>query len=379
MHSTDKVIVMKIKSVEVKNFKSIEELNIELGNLTIISGANSVGKSSFIQTVLLLKQNERIFTHDIDWGREELVNNVTVNGDLVELGNKNNLLFIEANDDSVEIKIHNFESTYGLQYSDNSWKASQFFEGQAPPESMFDVEQFCYLHTNRVAPRMTYPLSDNDINQDSLGCQGQYTAHFLSKNKHRKLAISELKHEDSVTDYMLENVSKWLGDISDNIDVTANSNENTMQATITYSYVYDNTKTKELSPLSIGFGVSYVLPIVTALLKSKPGDLLIIENPEAHLHPKAQANLAKLLALTANNGVQIILETHSDHILNGIRVSCKNGEISEEKLKVYFFNKRDDSLAVEAQEIKISSDGSVSDWPVGFFDEWDSQLSKLLW
>ncbi|WP_180834594.1 AAA family ATPase, partial [Vibrio parahaemolyticus] len=66
-----------------------------------------------------------------------------------------------------------------------------------------------------------------------------------------------------------------------------------------------------------------VLPIVLALLVTKPGGLVIIENPEAHLHPKGQSYLGRLIQRTAEAGVQVIIETHSDHLLNGIRVAAR--------------------------------------------------------
>ena len=67
------------------------------------------------------------------------------------------------------------------------------------------------------------------------------------------------------------------------------------------------------------------------------GELIVIENPETHLHPKGQANLAKLIALVAEQGVQIIIETHSDHIINGLRVATKQKFIKPNNSKVLFF------------------------------------------
>lgn len=74
---------------------------------------------------------------------------------------------------------------------------------------------------------------------------------------------------------------------------------------------------------NVGFGISYVLPIVLALVKAKKGELIILENPEAHLHPRGQRKMGELIARAAQGGVQVIVETHSDHILNGIRFVCK--------------------------------------------------------
>jgi len=379
---------MHIKNVEIQNFKSIEHLTLGLSNLTLIAGANSVGKSTFIQALLLLKQNEKAILECSGYKKSQEIDGMSINGKLVELGHKSNLLFIEAKNDFIDIAVSTVNRSVEIQFDSYVWRGLQKGEPVEKSErhmmfmneiNLFNAKKFTYLHTNRTPPQMTYALSEDDINKDSLGVQGEYTAHFLAKNKHRKLSIDKLKHKNSITNLLLENVSKWMGEITDKIDITATANENIMQATLTYSYVYGKQKTKELNPLNVGFGVSYVLPVITALLKAKPDDIVLIENPEAHLHPKGQANLARLIAIAASNNVQIILETHSDHILNGIRVATREGDIKKEQTKVYYFNKKVDALAVQAQEVTIESDGSISDWPAGFFDEWDNQLGKLLW
>jgi predicted ATPase len=85
------------------------------------------------------------------------------------------------------------------------------------------------------------------------------------------------------------------------------------------------------------------------------------------------------LAIAANNGVQIIVETHSDHFLNGVRVATKNKIITPEKSQIYFFEKEKNGLNTIPRSINIDVDGKLSDWPKSFFDEWDNQLDKLLW
>lgn len=89
--------------------------------------------------------------------------------------------------------------------------------------------------------------------------------------------------------------------------------------------------------LNMGFGVSYSLPIIVALLSAREGDILVLENPEAHLHPRGQRKIGELVALAAANGVQIFMETHSDHVLNGIRLSVRNKKISSDKDKNKLF------------------------------------------
>ena len=119
------------------------------------------------------------------------------------------------------------------------------------------------------------------------------------------------------------------------------------------------------------------MPIILILLKANKDDIVIVENPESHLHPKAQVELARLCAKASMEGVQIVIETHSDHFLNAIRVAIKEELISENMVSIYFFNREEKNIDVA--EIKVNKNGKIDKWPKGFFDEWDIQLEKLLW
>ncbi len=88
---------------------------------------------------------------------------------------------------------------------------------------------------------------------------------------------------------------------------------------------------------NVGFGITYVLPILVAILSSRAGALLLIENPEAHLHPKGQAEMGALLARAASCGIQVLIETHSDHVLNGIRVATHDGIIEPQDIQLHYF------------------------------------------
>lgn len=383
---------MSLKNIKLKNFKSFENLDLELSGLNILAGANSVGKSTVIQSLLLMKQNQintrtvpKKTLHSI---ADFELNRFDVNGELASLGSEKSLLYIDAQDDEMSIAVsggnYSFElykeeqepwkMQIRLHSNDGSYKATGTFD--LVPKS---IVSFSYLSTNRAPPQIIYPLSDYDVANHSIGIYGQYTAHYLAEKRANPLTIKALKHQGSRTDLLLENVSHWLAQISENVDVTAKVLPEANQAAITYSYSYGNNKSREITPLNVGFGVTHALPVVTLLLMATPGETIIIENPEAHLHPKGQANLAKLISLVAGNGVQVIIETHSDHILNGIRVATKEGIIKPEHSKVFFFQHKKDSLACMATEIEIQADGSVNQWPKGFFDEWDNQLDKLLW
>ena len=120
--------------------------------------------------------------------------------------------------------------------------------------------------------------------------------------------------------------------------------------------------------------------MIVAPLNAKPGDLLIIENPEAHLHPSAQSKIGMLLALAAQNGVQVIVETHSDHVINGIRVMVKGheayGKVESDITKIHFFHQNDNEVG--RRVLTVGPTGKLSGWPKGFFDEWEKNLRTLI-
>jgi predicted ATPase len=128
----------------------------------------------------------------------------------------------------------------------------------------------------------------------------------------------------------------------------------------------------------MGFGLSYSLGIVCALLLTKPGGLVVIENPEAHLHPRGQSYIGRLIARAALAGVQVIIETHSDHLLNGIRVGARlDDDYVGEGFKVYYVSGVQDSEST-VEEISIGENGQLSSWPEGFFDQQAYDLKTLM-
>ena len=116
--------------------------------------------------------------------------------------------------------------------------------------------------------------------------------------------------------------------------------------------------------------------IISALSCSKDS-LFVIENPEIHLHPKAQSKLLDFFCFLAARGLQIIIETHSDHIFNGLRKNIKMSRISERDSSIYFFKQNEDLIS-EPVKISVSKDGVIQNHEKGLFDQFDEDLDELL-
>jgi predicted ATPase len=144
-----------------------------------------------------------------------------------------------------------------------------------------------------------------------------------------------------------------------------------------YAGTENGSSIKGLKTKNVGFGLSCSLPVIVALLSASPNSLLIIENPEAHLHPRGQSKMAELITLAAQAGVQIIIETHSDHIFNGLRKAIATKKIDKDNVKIHFFELNEDNIS-ENTEIQLSEKGRILNYKKGLFDQFDEDLDELL-
>jgi len=364
---------MKIERVEIKNFKSFKKAEIKLNTFNLITGVNSSGKSSFIQSLLLAKQNEEKF-YSFRGGKM-----ANINDKYVRLGNKKDILFRDVLKENVEIKLFSKSIYHNFIFNTENLRIEQIELLPEGDENNFNLffDDFQYISTDRIEPKISYNLSDEDIERNLIGFRGEYTAHYLAKNGEKNIE-NDLRHKGSKTAQLLENVSLWLGEISHKIEVKAKIYDGLQQVNLTYNYTYGDRITKDYTPLNVGFGITYVLPIIVAILKAKKGDLVIIENPESHLHPAGQSKIAELCAIASANGVQIILETHSDHILNGIMIATKNKILKANESKIYFFKKEKGELETKIDELNINSEGKIDKWPKDFFDQYENDMMELL-
>lgn len=366
-----------INHLRIRNFKCFENLNVELSNLNVFAGINSMGKSSVIQAILLLRQSYEMGT---------LSKGLHLNGELTQIGTGFDLMYRNSEKDEVSIELTVGNDTTSWQYKYNKESDYQEIEHTDINQEKIDIinifsPTFSYISAERIGPQRYYKQSYHEIyERNQVGFRGELFADYLAKRGlEDKVENKCVLFDRDTSEHLLYQTEKWLSVISPGIHINPKQYQEAGLVGIEYK-VYGS----DYTPVNVGFGLSYVVPIIVSLLKAKQGDLVIIENPEAHLHPKGQRKMGELIARASAGGVQVILETHSDHILNGIRLSVKNGAISRSNIRLnYFYQKVESDLAlgerVTHQKCSpvILEDGSLSDWPDGFFDEWDKALDEL--
>lgn len=123
-----------------------------------------------------------------------------------------------------------------------------------------------------------------------------------------------------------------------------------------------------VSIADVGFGVSQTLPVLVALQAARPGQMVYLEEPEIHLHPRAQSAMAQVLANAAKRGVRVVAETHSSLLLLGIQTLVAEGKLPPEMVKLHWFKRRPNDGATEVKSADLDETGAFGDWPEDFAD-----------
>ena len=133
-----------------------------------------------------------------------------------------------------------------------------------------------------------------------------------------------------------------------------------------------------VSIADVGFGVSQVLPVLVALLVAEPGQLVYLEQPELHLHPRAQYALAKILAETAKRGVKLVVETHSALLLLNVQTLVAQRDLDPNLVKLHWFSRSDEDGTTSIESADLDKNGAFGDWPEDFGDiEWKAEGAYL--
>lgn len=364
-----------IKQIEIKNFKSLKRADISVSNLNLLMGLNGMGKSSFIQTLLLLMQSDKLEERVID-----------LNGILVQIGQGRDALYQYAEEEKIAFELTfeghpKFSWKFGYQKDKEKLTAESGYTKDQMSFFRDNTKRFQYIRAERIGPRDIYEASSVVVaDKKQLGLLGEYAAYYINVFGQEHEVTEQLRHTKANSNNLLAQVNTWMKEISPGVSLNTKYVPEVNKVILDYQFDLINDKTNSFRPKNVGFGISYVLPIVLALLTAEEGKIIVIENPESHIHPRGQAELGKLISLAASIGAQLFVETHSDHILNGIRVAVKDNLVDKSKVNVLYFEKTttEKEQFTKITPIKVDCNGELSDYPANMMDEWSNQLLKLL-
>ena len=373
-----------ITRLDLRHFKCFRELKLPLGSLTLLSGVNASGKSSVLHALGLLQQTIR----EHEWSRRLLLNGVSVRLGVVS--------------DVVDQVYGRRECEIGLVYADREYR--WWFRGERSEMSMVvsgvqvgeeeigspkllrrlmpveiendplaeHLESLTYLTAERMGPREVYQLDDPQA-APVVGPTGEDAVRVLHLGRD-EVVLSALRLGDRPPTrwwQVIGRMERFFPGCGLSIEAIPHANAVTLG-------LRTSPSTEFHRPINTGFGLTQVLPLVVAAVSAKEDDLLLIENPEVHLHPSGQAAMGEFLVEVAAAGVQVLIETHSDHILNGVRRAVKNRVLPPDEVLLHFFRPRNESEEGERPQVEspaIDAAGNVDAWPEGFFDQFDKDTS----
>ena len=366
-----------ITEIRLENFKRFRNLSLKGEALTVLTGANGAGKTSVLHSLLLARQ----------MSRQPDRSHVELNGvDTLELGGAEDVIHRDSSDDLAAVQVVDPQGRSGrwsfrATGSDDARTLNAIVVDRPddfPKALAGPAPQFCYLCAERLGPRDVLGASAADVAELDVGPRGEFVAQVLASFDRARVSDGRIEGSSAETQLasLLHQTESWMAKLVRPIQIDAQWFPNTSVTRLRFKT--PGLRSEWTRAPNAGFGVSYALPIVVAALRAEVGGLLLIENPEAHLHPAGQSRIGSFLAQVAADGVQIFLETHSDHVLNGIRVAVadRKAALSPDQTVIHFFRAEDDEGPI-LQSMELSRTGQISAWPAGFFDQALDDLAAL--
>ena len=345
-------LIMNNIKFTMNGFKCFDEKKtFDLNRLTLLTGANSGGKSSVIQALLLTKKAAYSNNSEISLADKEFA---------LDLGGFSDI----ASRDSISFEIDGKQWMIRIEDNDDDGEIIKFRTEHADELRKIFSTDFSFLAADRDAPSYQYSYKGKG---DLCNCHGSNMGDVYNKHEYDNVTSNRsLKGNENKLKPLLND---WVDYIFPDVKlIIKNAGDNMYK-------IVDHDK---FAATNIGFGITYALPILINGLLVKDGGWLIVENPEAHLHPKAQSNMGYFLACIASAGVRVIVETHSEHIVNGIRrfVLKQDTELKASDIAIYFFKK--DSKEKNIEKIDVDKEGNLSKLPVDFFDQVRQDMHEII-
>lgn len=388
-----------LNRLDLFDFKCFELLKLPLSSLTLLSGTNASGKSSVLQALVLLHQTMR----DHEWASRILLNGAAIKlgtvGDVVDKVNGRKTVGLGLLDgdleyrwsfsgeraemsmgiDSVSVDEVVHDRPIALQYLLPPLIDSQtaVVIESAPDHGVsvlqlnidslaYRLRGLTYITAERIGPREFYAIEET---ASVVGPAGEHAVSVLHLGRDEHVIDGLIL--EGVPPTRLRQVEARMRQFFPGCGLVVLQ---VPQANAVTLGLRTSEDTDFHRPIHVGFGLTQILPIIVAALSTKVGGILLIENPEVHLHPAGQALMGRFLAEVAKAGVQVIVETHSDHVLNGIRRAVKDEQLTPEQVAIHFFKPRSNEIA-QVTSPQINRMGDIDVWPDGFFDQFDRDMN----
>ncbi|ELA7286601.1 AAA family ATPase [Vibrio parahaemolyticus] len=346
-----------LSEIKLKDFKSLTRETLKFSPLTIVTGINSSGKSTVIQSILLSIRHARL---ENKYKMESLTKYLD---DFKQIRNKNN------NAKEIKIDIVSDEGKHELFITIDGVKSEgELNFGIDLPIDDLSPELF-YLTANRQGPEEVVAISSSKV-----GSSGQFVFGYFDSVKDKALPEDLCCFKESRT--LAYQVGQWLSQITDTKTELKTESLSSSQVKV----YFEDATLGQVSPCNLGAGMSYVAKVIILCLVAKKGDLVIIENPEIHLHPKAQAALGVFFSFIASSGIQLVVETHCEHLINKVRHQVFEKALEKDQVVIHYkanIEKEFQQLFLNGNGHYIDQNNDLVSFPQGFFDGTLNELIEI--
>ena len=382
---------MTLEAIELRNFKCYEALDLPCAPLTVLTGYNAAGKSTALQALLLLAQALQTASSE---------NKLPLNGDVVSLGSEGDVLRHGATEPSfglgVRTAVERIRWTFGSSGTRSGrglvplrgveyQQAGESERGDPQePERIWPVQggtesqmaaalrSVTYVSAARAVPLDSFPVprTASQLAGD-VGSAGEFAAYWYVEYTDEDVDPAR-RHPRDTSATVRAQVDAWLAELFPG--ARASADRLSLDSPIRLSFSLSKTS-PWARPANVGFGLSYAFPMLVALLTREKGSIVVVDSAEAHLHPRAQSAVGRLLGQMAGAGLQVFVETHSDHLLSGVRLAVRDGLVGPDDVALHFVGQ--DGVAGRVTTLAVDKNGALSDWPEGFFDQAENDLAIL--
>jgi predicted ATPase len=356
-----------IARLEIEDFKCFANLRLAFGRLTLLTGFNGGGKSTAVQPLLLLAQAYRSAAD---------VKRLALNGALVRLGTVGDVFPAQAHSSHMTIRLvrQAEEAEWLVSARAGERHLTVATHSTFPSVGMAEsLRRLSFLSAVREGTADAYPIPESTVNGTvDIGVDGRFAPYWYGRCVDDEIPLARRHPNEPATSFRKQ-LDAWLSTLFPGAQANVQQFPQVSLESLQFRLSDIGTWRR---PANVGYGFTYAFPILVALLAATEDQIVVIDSPEAHLHPSAQSKMGRLLAAFAAAGVQIIVETHSDHLLNGARLAVKDGALSADAVQVHFFTGAS-RAAHGVITPTLDREGRIGEWPAGFFDQAETDLARL--